>query len=148
MVQGSLKIERGRLRMGETKTKRAQAVLLPSRVLAALLAHSVRQKEERLKVGSAWGERSLVFTTEVGTPIDPSNLRRMTRTLCEDAGSTRSRPTSWGATPSLLDDAGMSLDEVAELLGHKSTRMLGAHYKHPVRVTFSGHVEHVEAIFG
>jgi len=42
----------------------------------------------------------------------------------------------------------MSLDEIAELLGHKSTRMLEAHYKRPVRATFTGHVEHVEAIFG
>ena len=44
--------------------------------------------------------------------------------------------------------AGMNLDEIAELLGHKSTRMLQAHYKHSMRATFSGHVEHVDAIFG
>jgi integrase len=49
---------------------------------------------------------------------------------------------------SLLYDAGMSLDDIAELLGHKSTRMLEAHDKHPVRATFSGHVDHVDAIFG
>ena len=42
----------------------------------------------------------------------------------------------------------MSLDESAELLGHSSTLMLEAHHKHPVRATFSGHVEHAEAIFG
>jgi integrase len=40
---------------------------------------------ERLKVGSAWRTTGLVFTTEVGTPIDPANLRRVTKTLCEDA---------------------------------------------------------------
>ena len=49
---------------------------------------------------------------------------------------------------SLLYDAGMNLDEIAELLGHKSTRMLEAHYRHPVRATVSGHVEHVESFFG
>ena len=37
---------------------------------------------------------------------------------------------------------------VPELLGHKSTRMLEAHYRHRVRESFGRHVEHVEAIFG
>ena len=49
---------------------------------------------------------------------------------------------------SLLYDAGMPLDEIAELRGHKSTRMLEAHYKHPVRASFGAHVVHVEAISG
>jgi integrase len=49
---------------------------------------------------------------------------------------------------SLLHDAGMGLDDIAELLGHESTRMLEAHYRHRVRTSFSRHVEHVEAIFG
>jgi hypothetical protein len=31
--------------------------------------------------------------------------------------------------------AGMSLDEIAELLGHSSTRMLEAHYRHRVRAS-------------
>ena len=63
----------------------------------------------------------------------------------------RCHRTNWVDTPrrSLLYDAGMSLDEIAELLGHKSTRMLEAHYKHPVRRRHSsGHLEHVDAIFG
>jgi hypothetical protein len=42
----------------------------------------------------------------------------------------------------------MSLEEIGELLGHKSTRMLEAHYRHPVRASFGRHVQHVEAIFG
>ena len=123
---------------------------LPARVLTALKAHEKRQKEARLKVGSAWRSTGLVFTTEVGTPIDPSNLRRATTALCEDAGVDPVSPNELGrhTAASLLYDSGMSLDEIAELLGHKSTRMLEAHYKHPVRSTFSGHVDHVDAIFG
>jgi len=149
-VSGSLKNERGQLRLGETKTKRARATKLPAPVLAALKAHSKRQKEERLKVGSAWRNRGLVFTTAVGTPIDPSNLRRATKALCEDAEVDPVSPNELGrhTAASLLSDAGMSLEEIAELLGHRSTRMLEAHYRHPVRATFSGHVDHIEAIFG
>ncbi len=58
---------------------------LPKPVWAALKAHEKRQKAKRLKVGSAWRNRGLVFTTEVGRPIDPSNLRRTTKALCQAA---------------------------------------------------------------
>ena len=39
------------------------------------------------------------------------------------------------------------LDEIADLLGPKSNRMLEAHYRHRVRSSFDRHVQHVEAIF-
>jgi hypothetical protein len=42
----------------------------------------------------------------------------------------------------------MALKEIADLLGHSSTRMLEAHYRHRVRSSFDRHVEHVESIFG
>lgn len=91
-----------------------------------------------------------MFTTEVGTPIDPSNLRRTTKALCEAAKVDPVSPNELGrhTAASLLYDAGMNLDEIAELLGHKSTRMLEAHYRHRVRASFDRHVAHVEAIFG
>jgi len=54
-----------------------------------------------MRVGSAWLDRGLVFvfTTEVGTPIDPSNLRRSVKSLCEDAGVEPVSPNARGATP-------------------------------------------------
>jgi integrase len=149
-VAGSLKSERGQLRLGETKTKQARTVNLPAPVWEALRTHEVRQKEARLKVGAAWRKTGLVFTTEVGTPIDPSNLRRTTKALCDDAKVDPVSPNELGrhTAASLLYDAGMGLDEIADLLGHKSTRMLEAHYRHRVRASFDRHVQHVEAIFG
>jgi hypothetical protein len=149
-VAGSLKNERGKLRLGETNTKQSRTVDLPQPVWTALKAHEKRQKAERLKVGSAWRNRGLVFTTEVGTPIDPSNLRRTAKALCEAAKVDPVSPNELGrhTAASLLYDAGMSLDEIADLLGHNSTRMLEAHYRHRVRESFGRHVQHVEAIFG
>ena len=123
---------------------------LPEPAWRALKAHEKEQKAERLEVGPAWRDRGLVFTTEVGTPIDPSNLRRTVKSLCEDAGVDPVSPNELGrhTAASLLFDAGMNLEDIAELLGHKSTRMLEAHYRHRVRSSFDRHVEHVEAIFG
>lgn len=149
-VAGSLKRERGQLKLGETKTARSRRTLaLPQPVLTALRAHDKRQKMERLRVGSAWRSTGLVFTTEVGTPIDPSNLRRATKALCEAAEVAVVSPNELGrhSAASLLYDAGMPLDAIADLLGHQSTRMLEQHYRHRVRASFNAHVEHMEALF-
>lgn len=91
-----------------------------------------------------------MFTTETGTPIDPSNLRRATRALCEKADVEPVSPNELGghSAASLLYDAGMALDQIADLLGHSSTRMLEEHYRHRVRSSFGAHVAHVETMFG
>lgn len=49
---------------------------------------------------------------------------------------------------SLLHDAGMNLDAIADMLGHRLTRMLEQHYRHRVRNTFDGHLKFVGEIFG
>jgi integrase len=49
------------------------------------------------------------------------------------------------AAASLLYDASMNFDEIADLLGHKSTPTLEAHCRHRVRGSFD---RQVEAIFG
>lgn len=149
-VNGSLKRERGELRLGDTKTARSRrSVELPRRVLGALKAQRTRQMADRLRAGPAWREDGLVFTTEIGSPVDPSNLRRATRALCEAAGVPPVSPNELGrhSAASLLYDAGMHLDQIADLLGHTSTRMLESHYRHRVRASFGAHVAHVEAIF-
>jgi integrase len=56
-------------------------VSLPAIVAASLKAHRTRQLEERLKAGEEWQEHRLVFTTPIGTPIDPRNLTRQFRSL-------------------------------------------------------------------
>ena len=86
------------------------------------------------RVGVAQG--GLVFTTEVGTPIDPSNLRRTTKTLCDLADVDPVSPNELGRHTAalLLYAAGMALDEIADLLGHSSTRVLEAYYRHRARI--------------
>jgi len=61
----------------DTKTERsARTIRLAPAALEALQHHRVRQLAERLKVGNAWARSELVFTTEIGTPVEASNLRR------------------------------------------------------------------------
>lgn len=57
-----------------TKTDEDRAVPLAKLAVDALRVQRKTQVEERLKAGSAWRETGLVFTTPIGTWIDPSNL--------------------------------------------------------------------------
>jgi hypothetical protein len=49
--------------------------------VTALPEHKARQADERVAAGPLRQDHDLVFPTEVGTPVDPSNVRRFfTRT--------------------------------------------------------------------
>src|SRR5436305_2261901 len=76
-VSQSLKREHNKLVIGEPKTLRSRRTLdMPELVIDALIRHREHQDKERAAAGDSWSNTGLVFTTAVGTPIDPSNLRR------------------------------------------------------------------------
>ena len=45
-------------------------------------------------------------------------------------------------------DAGMTLEQVADVLGHSSTRMLEKHYRHRLRPLVDAHLPAMRDIFG
>lgn len=115
------------------KSKSDRRLALPDNVVEALRGHQVAQKAERLKAAE-WEDWGLVFCTEIGTPIDPSNLRREVTRLCDVAGVEPISPNELRHTAaSLLVASGLPLEEVSDVLGHKDTRMLAAVYRHKVK---------------
>ena len=49
----------------------------------ALKLQEAQQAAYRLDMGSAWPETGLVFTTRTGRPIEPRNLVRSFRRICD-----------------------------------------------------------------
>ena len=73
----------------------------------------------------------LVFTTAVGTPIDPANFRHYFATLCERAGLGHWHPHELRhSAASLMLAQGVALEVVSEILGHASIRMTKDVYGH------------------
>jgi integrase len=74
----------GEMHVGPVKT-RAGHRNLPLLKLArqALEAQAVKQARYRADMGSAWPDTDLVFTTRTGRPIEPRNLVRSFRRICE-----------------------------------------------------------------
>ncbi len=151
-VRRSLKNEPTGLRLGDPKTRRSfRGLDLPAPVVRSLVAHRAHQAEERAFAGAAWVEHGLVFTTGVGTPIDPANLRRWFTRLSKSAGLGHWTPKELRhSAASLLSASGVPLELVADVLGHDGTRMTGTVYRHAVRPhrrrRRSGHGPHVQGV--
>ncbi len=85
------------LALGEPKTKKSRNVRLTPRAVEALRRHWARQAEEKLGAGGLYGDQGLVFATETGSLIKPSNLRqRSSAPLLKRAGLPPSPFTSSG----------------------------------------------------
>jgi integrase len=67
----------GQLQLLPPKTRTSRRTIpLPSPVVEALRSHKVAQGKERLAAGARWVDTKMVFSTIVGTPIEPDNLSR------------------------------------------------------------------------
>jgi len=78
----------GALFRGDVKRSAAgrRTLALPSVAVEALRRHLNAQAAEQLAAGPAWQDENYVFTTPIGTPIDPSNLRKAFDVLTKSAG--------------------------------------------------------------
>jgi integrase len=77
---------------------------------------------------------ALMFTSANGNPIDPKGQRATLVQLCDRADVPRVTPNELRHTAaSLLLDSGAAIEQVADLLGHTTVRMLDQTYRHRVR---------------
>ena len=76
---------RGQLVESDTKTSGSAATLaLPAFLVAVLREHRAEQLQARL-ASRIWADDDLVFTTGIGTPIEPRNLNRSWHEVCARA---------------------------------------------------------------
>lgn len=125
------------LGIGPTKTRTTRSLAMPSAVVEALRRQRRRQLDDKMANRHVWtrDERwdDLVFVSEIGTPHNPSNVRRSFAKLCAQAEVPAITPYELRhSQASLLAAAGVPMREVADKLGHSTTRMLERHYLHRV----------------
>ena len=98
------------------------------------LADHRRQQAAEILAAPSWADARIVFPTRVGTVTDPTKARRRLAKICTEAGVTVVRPNELRhSCASLLSDAGVPLELIADLLGHASTDMLDRTYRHRLR---------------
>jgi integrase len=140
----------GRIELGSTKTAASRRQLrLPLATVEALQEHRARQDAQREALGERWQETGLVFTTGFGTLVDPANLRRSLRQITERAGLGPWHPHELRhSAASLLSAAGVPLEEVADVLGHVSTRVTSSTYRHRTTSTVDAAAAPMDRLFG
>jgi integrase len=139
----------GSLVLAAPKTPTSRRRLeIPTPVVEALRAQLLAQRTDRLHAGSSWrNELGLVFVTEVGTPLDPSNVRRTLARLAKSAGLDHVHPHLLRhAAASLLSAAGVPLEDISDTLGHRSVAVTAQIYRHPLAPVRSAHVKAMAAL--
>ena len=119
------------LELSKPKSGSQRRLLIPDEVVAALKAHRSRQATERMKLGPAWTDSGLVFTTESGDLIDPRNFHRAMSTISRRAGLGHWHPHELRhSAASIMLAQGVPLEVVSEVLGHASIKMTKDVYGH------------------
>ncbi len=98
-----------------------RVVLLPSFVVDMLKQHRIQQVEARLKAGSAWEDRDLVFTGLSGGYFNPRYLEKLMQRVIAEAGLPHmTLHTLRHSAATLLLSMGVPLKVIQEILGHSS----------------------------
>lgn len=118
--QTIVKTKDGRLLFKGAKTAKGHRIIaIPPDVVAVLEDHHRRQEAERQYLADVWPATGLVFVSEVGTAINPDNLKRLKDALMDKAGVPRATLHSLRHLhASICIKSGMNPKEVADRLGH------------------------------
>ena len=136
---------RGKLVLSTPKNRNAsRSVAVSPDVLEVLFYHRQVQEGERLKLSEHWPVSELVFTSEVGTPLNPDNLKRLRDGLMDKAKVPRATLHNLRHLhASVAIRGGMDAKLVAERMGHSRASFTWNYYihlfesqraKHPVSI--------------
>jgi integrase len=122
----------GELQAVTPKSKTSvRTVPLPGVGIEALTEHRARQDREREAAGVEWVETAYVFTTKIGTPIEPDNLRRSWYPIREAAGLGHEVFHGLRHTcVTLLLDLGVPPHIVRDIVGHAAIDVTMTIYAH------------------
>ena len=130
-VRQQLQRINGELKATEVKTDRSRrSINLAEPTVVALKEHKAAQKRERL-ASPAWTETGHVFTTGLGTPLDPRNVAKQFESNCLKAKIGKWHPHELRhSAATLMLATGTPLQVVSAVLGHASIRITGDVYGH------------------
>jgi integrase len=106
--------------LGPVKTRAGRRDLpLIELTRKALRIRREQQAADKVKLGKAWADTGLVFTTRTGRPVEPSNLVRSFARICDNSSLRKIRVHALRhTTASLLKDLGVPARDAQIILGH------------------------------
>lgn len=122
----------GHLERTEPKTERSRRSLaLPAIVVSALKHQRRKQQESRLLAGDLWQNTGYVFTSTIGTPLEPRNVSREFHDVLETTKLPRMRFHDLRhSAATLLLSQGVHARVLMEILGHAAIGTTLGTYSH------------------
>jgi integrase len=134
-----------------TKSGKGRRVRLNRPAVAALKDHRKRQLEERMRLAGLWRDQGLVFPSETGSLLNPSNLRNRSFKRIKARSGVREdlrfhdlRHTC----ATLLLREGVNVKVVSEMLGHASITITLNTYSHVLPDMQDSAADAMEAALG
>lgn len=129
-VRRTLGYAGGALCEEDTKSRQARSIDISEPLVRILHEHRARQNAARLQLGPSWGG-TWVCATNIGTPINPSNLTRQLNAQIAATAVSRIRFHDLRHTcASLLLAAGVPVHVVSRQLGHANAAITLRVYAH------------------
>jgi integrase len=132
-VRRTLTRESGHYTLGEPKTKKSRRTIkLTGAATEALRSHLNRQMADIDRLGDLYQDQGLIFTTDSGAPLNPSNVRnRNLRRLLRKAALPTIRFHDFRHTcATLLLSRNVHPKIVQEMLGHSTVAITLDTYSH------------------
>jgi integrase len=143
--------EVGLILRGETKSGKGRRVRLTRRAVTALRDHRKLQLEVRMRLAGLWQDQGLVFASETGSLLNPSNLRNRSFKRIKTRSGVRKdlrfhdlRHTC----ATLLLSEGVNVKVVSEMLGHASVTITLNTYAHVLPDMQDSAADAMEAALG
>jgi integrase len=151
-VRHALQRVEGRLVLVEPKSSAGRRVVtLPAFVVRSLREHRRRQLEERVALGPLWAGNAFdaVFVSEIGTPLDGTNVLRQFQRLLVAAGLPRKRfhDLRHGLASAMLAQ-GVAPRVVMETLGHSTIALTMNTYSHVIDAARRDAADRIDAFLG
>ncbi|WP_185449859.1 site-specific integrase [Kribbella qitaiheensis] len=140
----------GALKLGDVKTDGStRLIAVPKPLVSALRVHRATQAQERTNAGKSWQDGGFVFSTMIGTPIEPRNMNRHFDRLCEKSGVRRIRFHDLRhSCASLLYSQGVPLENIQDVLGHSSPTVTKVIYVDVAEDVTRDAVDKLDFLFG
>jgi integrase len=140
----------GVLKLVEPKTAKARRTIpLPAFAIDSLRSHRAKQLEMSLFNADVWQKSDLVFTSTIGSPADPRNIRRTLYQILEDFDLPKLRFHDLRHTcATLLLAQGTDARTIMETLGHSQITLTMNTYSHVMPQLQRDAADRMDAVFG
>ncbi len=135
---------------GEPKTQAGRRTIrVGAFALNALRKQRTRQNEQRLYAGPAWEDTGLIFTSGLGTPLEPARVTRRFQATLAAVGLPPVRFHDLRHTAAtLLIEQGVAIKAVQATLGHSTIATTMDVYSHVTPTMQDSVAEAMDRLFG